>query len=165
MGSLAIVISSAETWGRAHPGPLCTSSYHHPCYCWKQLCSLQLLTLDSALFFFFPWVAQTVIDHSRSFRQQYVVPQAALLTTSSPVFGLPESIPIGGVYLHWIFRVTFMSSPDLAFPTQHSHSTLYFQDLLSFFPPPYFRMQPPILQGTCTNWPGHDSRLFIKGMG
>lgn len=36
---------------------------------------------------------------------------------------------------------------DLAFPIQHSHSTLYFQDLLSFFTQPHFRTQPPVLQG------------------
>jgi len=32
--------------------------------------------------------------------KQLVVPQAALTTTSSFVLGLPESIPVGGVYLH-----------------------------------------------------------------
>ena len=42
----------------------------------------------------------------------------------------------------------FMSWLDRAFPIQHSHSTLYFQDLLSFFPPPHFRTQPPVLQGS-----------------
>lgn len=42
----------------------------------------------------------------------------------------------------------FMSWLDRAFPIQYSHSTLYFQDLLSFFPQSHFKRQPPVPQGS-----------------
>lgn len=119
---------------------------------------------------FLTWVAQIVICHSRRFIQQYAVPQAALPTSSSFVFALPESIPVGGVYLHWIHRVTalYVMGWIWPFPSNIAIQPFIFKTYCPFLPNHisghslrFFR----VAALPCSHRPGEDGRLLIEGMG